>query len=167
MVKVIFNLLLSLAMITLGIGLVLSGLHAMPRVVSDREARADANAMAVPSLEAQLVGYGTDKDTYSRGDTANGYITLKNTGSTAINDVTLSVSVARSVPLLGTMSLGSKDFKVKGLNIRPGEAKKAEFSVDIPKEYRGFSTAGDYDVNGNVLVGGKPVGSFSKRIKVM
>lgn len=172
MMKVIFNLLLLLGLITLGLGLVLPGLHAMPGSygVSYQEVGAAVNvtATSTPSgtLDAQLVGYGTDKDTYNRGDTANGYITLKNTGSTVINDVTVSVSVARSVPVLGTASLGSKDYKVSGLNIQPGETKKAEFSVNIPKEYSGFSTAGDYDINGNVLAGGKQVGSFSKHIKV-
>ncbi len=164
--RVVFNLSLSLAMITLGLGLVLSGLHAMPSVVSYQEVRPDTGVAAIPSTDAQLVGYGTDKDTYGRGDTANGYITLKNTGSTAINDVTVSVSVARSVPVLGTTTLGSKDYTITGLNIQPGETKNADFSVNIPKEYGGFSTAGDYDVNGNVLIGSKQVGSFSKRIKV-
>jgi hypothetical protein len=170
--RVIFNLLLSMALITLGVGLFLSGLHAMlgSYGASYQEVGPAVNvtATSTPSgtSEAQLVGYGTDKDTYNRGDTANGYITLKNTGNTVINDVTVSVSAARSVPALGTASLGSKDYKITGLNIQPGETKKAEFSVSIPIEFSGFSTTGDYDVNGNVLVGGKQVGSFSKHIKV-
>ncbi len=181
--KVIFNLLLSAALIVLGISLVLSGLHAVqgsggvsyqkvsPAINATASPVASVNVTAVASatpgkVSAQLVGYGTDKDTYSKGSTANGYIVLKNTGSTAINDVTVSVSVARSVPALGTASLGSKDFKISNLNIQPGETKKAEFSVNIPSEYSGFSTAGEYDVNGNVLVDGKNVGSFSKHIKV-
>ncbi len=152
--KVVFNLLAAVTLIMLGLGLALSGLHAMPGAAADAAA------------PVQLVGYGTDRDTYSRGDTAHGYLTLKNTGSAVINDVTVSVSVSRSVPVLGTMSLGSKDYKLTSLGIGPGETKKAEFSVSIPKEFHGFSTAGDYDVNGNVLVGGKQAGSFSKRIKV-
>jgi len=182
--KVIFNLLLSLALITLGLGLILSGLHAMPGSfgASYQVTRPDTSAAspATPAAsvkvtattvppgtsEAQLVGYGTDKDTYNRGDMANGYITLKNTGGMAINDATVSVSVARSMPALGTTTLGSKDYKFSGLNIQPGETKKAEFSVNIPKEYSGFPITGDYDVNGNVLVDGKNVGSFSKHIKV-
>jgi hypothetical protein len=186
--KAIFNILLSAALIMLGFGLVLSGLHAMPTVVSYQEVMpanvtvpvASATATPVPSVKvtattvasgapgvsAQLVSYGTDKDTYNRGDTANGYITLKNTGNSVINDVTVSVTVARSVPALGTASLGSKDYKINDLNIQPGETKKAEFSVNIPSEFSGFSTAGNYDVNGNVLVGGNQVGSFSKQIKV-
>lgn len=119
------------------------------------------------AVNADIVDYGTDKDTYNRGDTAKGYITLKNTGNSVINDVTISVSIARSVPALGSTSLGSKDFKVTGLNIQPGETKKAEYSVSIPSEFGGFSTAGDYNVNGKAIVGGKDVGSFSKSIKVL
>ena len=130
---------------------------------------ASVTVTSVPSnaSKAQLVDYGTDNTTYSRGSKANGYITLKNTGSAAINDVTISVTAARSVPALGTATLGTKDFKITDLNIQPGETKKVEFSVDIPSEYSGFSTAGDYDLNGNVLVDGQKVGSFSKHLKVV
>jgi hypothetical protein len=117
--------------------------------------------------KADIVSYGTDKDTYNRGDNANGYITLKNTGNTVINDVTISVTAARSVPVLGSTTLGSKDFQVSGLNIQPGETKKAEYTVNIPAEYQGFSTAGDYQVNGKVSIGGNEIGSFSKSIKVV
>lgn len=126
-------------------------------------------AAAEPSgkVSAEVAGYGTDKDTYNRGDKASGYIMLKNTGDVAIKDVTVKVTVSRKVPALGTTTIGSKDFKISGLNVNPGETKKAEFSVDIPKEYSGFSTAGDYQLNGKILVGGKGVGDFSKSIKVV
>jgi len=116
---------------------------------------------------AQLVSYGTDKDTYKRGDTANGYITVKNTGSAVIDTITIKATVARSVPVVGSASVMSKDFKVTGLNIQPGQTKKAQFSVNIPSTYSGFSTAGSYDLSGNILVSGKQIGSFSKQITVV
>jgi hypothetical protein len=124
-------------------------------------------AAAAGTTSAEIVNYGTDKDIYNRGDTAKGFITLKNTGSTDINDATISVSVARSVPVLGMMTLGSHDVKLTGLNIRPGETKNAEYSVTIPSDYRGLSTAGDYKVSGKVIVDGKDAGGFSKSIKVV
>ncbi len=84
-------------------------------------ASVQATTSAAPSgtSNPQLVGYGTDKDAYNRGDTAKGYITLKNVGSTAISDATVSVSVVGPVPGLRTrMTLVGKDHKVSGLNIQ-------------------------------------------------
>lgn len=149
-IKAIFYILLSLAL-----------------VMASLQAAATAASASSGAAGAKLVGYGTDKDAYHRGDTAAGYITLKNTGDAVIDEVTISVSVARSVPLLGKLSLGSRDFKLSGLGIRPGQTKKAGFSVDIPKEYGGLSTAGNYELNGKVLVGGDQVGSFARQIKVV
>lgn len=185
--KVTQRFLLSMAMVMLGICLVVAGLHGFqgsnaagllyqqvqpattPAGNTTVTPVASVTVTAVPSNAsmAQLVDYGTDNSTYNRGSKANGYITLKNTGDTTINDVTISVTAARSVPALGTATLGTKDFKITDLNIQPGETKKAEFSVDIPSEYSGFSTAGDYDLNGDVLVDGQKVGSFSKHVTVV
>ncbi len=171
-----FKMMASLALIVLGAALILSGLHVLPgaggidllhQEIGIATAKTTDMSTVSQATGAQLVGYGSDKDTYSRGDTAKGYIVIKNTGSTNINDVTVSASVARGVPLLGTISLGSKDFTIGGLNIGPGETKRAEFAVSIPGEVSGISTAGGYDLKGNVLVGGQQIGSFSKHITVV
>jgi hypothetical protein len=192
MVKNVFYLMLSLVLIMAGIMMVVTGVQgsngAVPQyqevkvttvasptatavvsTVASPVATVKITATAEPSgkASAEVAGYGTDKDTYNRGDKASGYIMLKNTGDVAIKDATVKVTVSRDVPALGTTTIGSKDFKVSGLNVNPGETKKAEFSVDIPKEYSGFSTAGDYQLNGKILVGGKEVGDFSKSIKVV
>lgn len=140
---------------------------ATAKVSPTGEVKVTATAEPSGKVSAEVAGYGTDKDTYNRGDKASGYIMLKNTGDVAIKDATVKVTVSRDVPALGTTTIGSKDFQISGLNINPGETKKAEFSVDIPKEYSGFSTAGDYQLNGKILVGGKEVGDFSKSIKVV
>jgi len=185
-----FNVLYSLALIALGATLILGGFHAIPgssgvgiqgqvanaasplySMAAYPIASVTVTAAAAPSgsagTSAVLVSYGTDKDTYKRGDSANGFITIKNTGSTVIDNIKISVSAARSVPVLGTLSLGNKDFTISGLNIKPGDTKKAEFTVNIPSQFSGFSTAGDYNINGNVLVGGNKIGSFSKHITVV
>ena len=75
--------------------------------------------------------------------------------------------MARALPILGTVSLGGKDFTIGGLNIKPGETKRAEYAVNIPGEVSGISTAGGYELKGNVLVGGQQIGSFSKHITVV
>jgi hypothetical protein len=119
------------------------------------------------ATSAQLVGYGTDKETYKAGETATGYIILKNTGSTVINDATLRLSVARSMGALGMTTLGSMDFSLTDLGIKPGETKRADFSVKIPAQYAGFSTTGSYDLSGTVLANGKQVGTFTRHINVV
>jgi hypothetical protein len=163
---------LAVALVTIGALMVIAGIQgASGADVAQVSPTGTVNvtAAAAPSgkASADVIGYGTDKDTYNRGDKASGYIELKNTGDVAITEATVRVTLSRDVPALGTTSLGSKDFKVSDLSIQPGETKKAEFSVDIPKEYGGFSTAGDYRLNGKILVGGKEVGAFSKAVKVV
>jgi len=161
MMRRYFNLLVSLALILIGTSMVLCGLHVIPGEASA------ATQGTVVKPAAQVVSYGTDKDTYARGDTANGFIELKNTGDSIINDITVNAKVSRAVPLLGSLSLGSKDFKIAGLNIPPGKTKKASFAVDIPKEFSGISTAGSYDLSGTVYVNGVQAGTFSKHIRVV
>jgi hypothetical protein len=172
---IVANMIVAVLLVLLGFILAVSGMamaSAIPTAISTGLPNVLAVDLVVPAAaagvsNADIVNYGTDKDTYNRGDTAKGFITLKNTGDTNINDVTISVSVARSVPVLGMMTLGSQDIKLTGLNIKPGETKNAEYSVTIPSDYKGLSTAGDYKVSGKAIVGGKDVGSFSKSIKVV
>ncbi len=170
-----YNLIVAVSLVLLGFIMAVSGLataYAIPTAVSSGLSQALALNMVIPvtaasTMNAEVVNYGTDKDTYNRGDTAKGFITLKNTGDAIINDVTISVSVARSVPVLGMMTLGSQDIQLTGLNIKPGETKNAEYSVAIPSDFKGLSTAGNYKVSGKVVVGGNDAGSFSKSIKVV
>lgn len=170
-----FNVIVAVSLVLFGFILAISGLataYEIPVSISPGLTHAMALDLVVPAIaagttSAEIVNYGTDKDIYNKGDTAKGFITLKNTGNTDINDVTVSVSVARSVPVLGMMTLGSQDFKLTGLNIKPGETKNADYSVTIPSDYKGLSTAGDYKVSGKVIVGGKDAGSFTKSIKVV
>lgn len=117
--------------------------------------------------KAEILDHGTDKGTYNRGEKATGYITIRNSGSTTINDITTSVSLRRSLAGVGVVTVGSKDYTVKDLNIQPGQTKRIEFSADIPKEYAGMSTAGDYDLNVKVTTGGKDIGSFKESVKVV
>ena len=169
------NLIVAVSMILLGFVLAVSGVataYAIPAAISPGLSQALSLDLVIPATaagvtSAEVVNYGTDKEIYNRGDTAKGFITLKNTGEANINDVTISVSVARSVPVIGMMTLGSQDIKLTSLNIKPGETKNAEYSVAIPSDYKGLSTAGNYKVSGKVIVGGKDAGSFSKSIKVV
>lgn len=115
---------------------------------------------------ATLVDYGTDKDTYQRGEQATGFITIRNTGNTVINDILTSVIASRSVPLMGKVSQ-SKDYTFNGQNIQPGDTKRLEFGMEIPAEYRGISTAGDYTFDVSVKAGTTDIGRFSQNVRVV
>ncbi len=135
-------------------------------VVPAATAQPTAAAVAGGATSAQILNYGTDSDTFKRGERATGFITVKNTGGTVINDVTTSVSADVKLPVIGATSVGTKDYTFNNLNIKPGETKRIEFAVDIPSEYKGVSTAGDYDLHVAVKAGGTDIGSFSKSVKV-
>jgi hypothetical protein len=115
---------------------------------------------------ASLADYGTDKDTYQRGEQATGFVTVMNTGNTVINDILASVSASRIVPLLGKVSQ-KKEYTFEGQNIQPGEAKRLEFSMEIPAEYKGISTAGEYTFDVSVSTEAAEIGSFSQNVKVI
>ncbi|HEY3273047.1 MAG TPA: hypothetical protein VGJ92_04755 [Methanocella sp.] len=121
-------------------------------------------ARAAPS--ARMVNYGTSSDTFKRGERATGFVTIKNTGNMPINDVTATVSANVKLPVVGSTGVGNKDYTFNNLNIQPGETKRIEFAVDIPSEYKGISTAGDYDLHVTMKTGGKDIGSFTKSVKV-
>jgi len=167
--KTILNVLLSMSLILAGIGLIGNGLHMTPAssILEMPATALSTSTTGTAMSSAELVAYGSDKDVYNRGDKATGFFSVKNTGNTVIKDVTVSVSVSRSVPILGSLSLGSRDITIPNLNIKPGEMKRSEFSIEIPKEFSGFSTAGTYKMNGDVKVDGRNAGSFSKTIKVI
>lgn len=130
-------------------------------------------AMAVLVLAASAQGnvnaaisYGTDKDVYNRGDTVNGYVEIKNTGNTVINEGTVSVSVSRNVPILGALKVASKDISLDSLNIKPGETFRKDFSESVPAEYAGLSTAGKYKVTATVTLEGKNIGTYTKDVEI-
>jgi hypothetical protein len=130
-----------------------------------------AMAVLVSAVSAQgnmnaAISYGTDKDVYNRGDTVNGYVEIKNTGNTVINDGTVSVSVSRNVPILGALKVASKDISLNSLNIKPGETMRKDFSESIPAEYAGLSTAGKYKVTATVTLDGKNIGTYRKDIEI-
>lgn len=115
---------------------------------------------------AEITDHGTDKDTYNRGDTATGFMTLKNTGNTVINNVAMDVSVSKSISFIGFVKVAEESYPYSGENIQPGESRRIEFSTVIPSDYKGISTAGDFEFEVTVTVEGMSVGSFTQNVKV-
>lgn len=115
---------------------------------------------------AVLMDHGTDKQVYNRGDTATGFVTIKNTGNTIIDNVMVNVSVSKYISFLGYVKVGEANYPYGSQNIQPQETRRLEFTTTIPKEYQGMSTAGDFQFEVSVSVEGKDVGSFTQAVKV-
>lgn len=113
--------------------------------------------------KTELVGWGTDKDSYNRGDTAITYITIKNTGTVPVDEARLDILVERYVPVIGYVNVQSPTTTLTGLNIQPGETKKAEYAIDIPNDYEGISTAGKYRFTIDVYVWDTEIGDDLKK----
>ncbi len=116
-------------------------------------------------LSAQASDWGTDKDTYSRGDTATGWTYVTNTGNVPIDQVDFTVVVRRTVLFVPVEK--SYSYSATGLGIPPGGQVKVQFSQAIPAEYSGMSTAGSYQFVVAASLAGKEIGSFSKDIRVV
>ncbi len=114
---------------------------------------------------AEFVDGGTDKDTYSRGDTAEAYITIKNTGTVPIDGARVHVSVAKYMALT-YVNVKSSDVPLTGLGVQPGETKKIRYSITIPEDYEGISTAGKYRITVDVYVWDAKIDTFTKEIEV-
>jgi hypothetical protein len=118
----------------------------------------------VPGQAANLTGWGTDRDTYARNSTATGWVNVTNTGSVPIDQVDLAIVIKRTILFVPVEK--SFSHSATSLDIRPGETKKVQFSVIIPSEYEGISTAGDYRFVVTASIAGKAVGNYSKGITV-
>lgn len=131
-----------------------------------------SNPTPVPTVSgpqitsATIVDHGTDKDTYNRGDTATGYVTIKNTGNTVINNMVMDVSVSKSIAFLGFVKVAEESYPYSAKNIQPGDTGRIEFSTVIPSDYKGISTAGDFEFEVTVTAEGTSVGSFTQSVKV-
>lgn len=119
------------------------------------------------NVSAELTGYGTDKDTYSRGDTATCYVNVKNTGDVTIDQVDFRVDVYRSAFGMMIHAINNQTYTVDQQGIQPGTTKRVEISVLIPSEYKGVSTAGSYRFDIVVFAGGKEIGKFSENVAVV
>lgn len=118
----------------------------------------------MPIVSAQTSDWGTNKDSYPRGDTATGWVYITNAGNVPINAVDFTLVIKRTIFFVPVER--SFDYGKTGLNILPGQKQRVEFSLSIPAEYSGMSTAGDYTFTVTAKLAGNKIGSFSKAIKV-
>jgi hypothetical protein len=113
---------------------------------------------------ANLTGWGTDRDVYARNATATGWVNVTNTGSVPIDEIDFTIVIKRTILFIPVEKTFSHN--ATGLDIRPGESEKVQFSLLIPAEYSGVSTAGDYQFVVTASIAGREVGSFTRSVKV-
>jgi len=118
-----------------------------------------------PVVSGQAKDWGTSKSTYARGETAAGWVYVTNTGNVPIDTVDFTIVIKKTIFFIPIEK--SYDYSKTGLNIAPGETQKVEFSQDIPAEYSGVSTAGDYQLTVKAKLAGQEIGSYSKGIKIV
>ena len=136
------------------------------RTPSGSAAPANPTPAQPVSKKAELVGWGTDKDTYNRGENATMYIVIKNTGNVPVNDARLDIVVKKYVPIAGPVPVQSPTAPLTDLDIQPGETKNIQYTYPIPSEYQGISTVGKYQFVVNVNVWDTSIGSFQKDIEI-
>ncbi|OPY26041.1 MAG: hypothetical protein A4E28_02755 [Methanocella sp. PtaU1.Bin125] len=119
----------------------------------------------VPVISATTSDWGSDKDVYPRGSTATGWVYVTNTGNVPIDRVDFIILIQRTiffVPVSKTFT-----YNATGLNIQPGSKQQVAFSLSIPADYEGISTAGDYRLTATAYLGGNQIGSYSKNLKIV
>ncbi|OPY27328.1 MAG: hypothetical protein A4E28_02058 [Methanocella sp. PtaU1.Bin125] len=119
-----------------------------------------------PAMSAELSGWRTDKDTYARGENATGWVYVYNTGDGTIERMDFTLVIHRSVFLIGDYSI-TYNYNLTGLDIKPGGKEKVQFVQQIPSEYSGISTAGDYRFDVTAFLAGHIAGEYSKNIRVV
>ncbi|HEY3272569.1 MAG TPA: hypothetical protein VGJ92_02330 [Methanocella sp.] len=117
-----------------------------------------------PESGAHLADWGTDRNVYARNATATGWVNVTNTGSAPIDEIDFTVAIKRTVLFIPVEKTFSHN--ATGLDIRPGETENVQFSVVIPAEYSGLSTAGDYQYAVTASIAGREVGNYTKDITV-
>jgi len=88
-----------------------------------------------------------------------------NTGNVPIDQIDFIIVVSKTiwfVPVQKTFT-----FNATGLNIPPVVKQQVAFSLSIPSDYQGISTAGDYRLTATAYLAGNEIGSFSKNIKIV
>jgi len=105
---------------------------------------------------AQITNIYTDKERYHPGDVATGGVTVENTGTETIDDVTLRIKTTNKdyAWLLGEKASTTFDVDFANQSIQPSENKDLVFVINIPETVSGFSTAGTYEIECKLIISG-------------
>ncbi len=109
--------------------------------------------------KAEIVDWGTDKDSYKAGDRATVRIAIRNTGDTDITKVEVKAGIEKD--FLGNfVKVVSDRITVPIHRIKPGETGQYKQTATIP------DFPGKYRITVNVIAGGQDIGQLQKVIEV-
>lgn len=112
------------------------------------------------AIKAEIVDWGTDKDSYKVGDRAAVRVAIKNTGDADITKVEVQAGIEKE--FLGNfVKLISDRIMVPIYRIKPGETEQYKQTATVP------NFPGKYRVNVKVLANGQDIGDFQKVIEVI
>ncbi len=103
---------------------------------------------------------------YRAGDTVEGKIILKNTGTTIIKDFEIkTVIINRNYEWMGDKA--KKEYSSQyNSEVKPGEAYEIPIRVTIPEKVSGIRPSGSYTITANLLLNGKTVDTKIVNIEV-
>ncbi len=117
------------------------------------------SAAPTDAIKAEVVDWGTDKDSYKVGDRATVRVTIKNTGDSDITKIEVKAGIEKE--FLGNfVKLISDRITVPIYRIRPGGAEQYKQTATIP------NFPGKYRVTVNVIANGQDIGEFQKVVEV-
>ena len=117
-------------------------------------------AGASQDIKAEIVDWGTDKDSYRVGDRATVRVAIKNTGNADITKVEVHAGIEKE--FLGNFVKVVSDRITVPINrIRPGEVEQYRQTATIP------NFPGKYRIDVKVLANGHEIGRHQKIIEVI
>jgi hypothetical protein len=119
----------------------------------------------LPVISGIATDWGSDKTSYSRGETAIGWTYVTNTGNVPITQIDFTITIKRTIFFVPVEMVFP--FITTGLNIPPGVKQQVAFSISIPSDYQGISTAGDYQLTAVASLAGTEIGRDSRNIKIV
>jgi hypothetical protein len=118
--------------------------------------------VAAADRVAKVADYGLVTAAASPGGTITGYAVIHNTGKDMIKDAQVHVDVYKPRENAGAIGVATVDQPLSGLNIVPGDQKRAEFSINLP----GSVEAGLYSVETTVIANGQQAETFTMPVSV-
>lgn len=104
-----------------------------------------------------LADCGSDRSTYSPGDTAVVYVVLKNVQGDAIKSIDVTFTIYYKVGPL-TIPLPKRTQTIP-VDVQPGTTQRYEYAIPVPAEYNGMPVSGSFDIKAEVSSDGTFLGA--------
>ncbi len=120
------------------------------------------------ATKGEIVDYGTDKDSYTIGDTFTAWISIKNTSDKVIENGKVNWNVKKVGSLVPIEKSGTTNIKdvIKDFSIASGQTRKFERTdkVQKPDFIPDFVVKGKWDVKAEIYLDDSHIGDIEKTI---